>query len=115
MKCKFHSCTNDVPPNPYRGHERQFCSKQCKSKEGINTLRRKRKQMAVDYLGGKCQTCGFTGNMACFDFHHRDPVTKSFAVNRGMTMKWDTIVTELDKCDLLCANCHRTHHSYSPA
>ncbi len=71
---------------------------------------------AVNYLGGKCSHCGFD-HPSALQFHHRDPATKAF----GITSKelstpkkrpWDTvIVPELDKCVLLCSNCHFLEHS----
>lgn len=76
----------------------------------------KNKIRAINFLGGICQKCGFD-HPSALQFHHRDPKTKSF----GITAKelsapkkrpWDTvIVPELEKCDLLCANCHFLEHS----
>ena len=66
---------------------------------------------AVDYLGGKCKICG-ENHPAALSFHHRDPKQKEFDVSRKIqsTAKWEIIKTEVDKCDLLCENCHRKLH-----
>lgn len=70
------------------------------------------KQKCVDFLGGKCSKCGYNKCNAALDFHHIDSTIKKY--NLGTLMKsisFDKIKSELDKCVLLCANCHREHHS----
>lgn len=64
---------------------------------------------AVNYKGGKCQICSYDRSLAAFDFHHVDPLEKDFSISSRMT-SWDVIRKELDKCVLLCANCHREVH-----
>ena len=66
------------------------------------------KQAAVQYLGGKCAICGYDKTLAALEVHHRDPQEKDFVISA--TLNWDRIVPELDKCVLLCANCHREVH-----
>ena len=70
---------------------------------------RDRKDNAIKYLGGKCHNCGFTGNRACFDFHHVDG--KDHQWTKLRLKSWDKVITELDRCILLCANCHRLEHT----
>jgi|688.fasta_scaffold448292_2 predicted RNA-binding Zn-ribbon protein involved in translation (DUF1610 family) len=68
---------------------------------------------AVNYLGGKCEHCGWNGDISGFDFHHEDPSKKEFTIN-ALTIankKWDVVKKELDKCKLLCVLCHRLEHS----
>ena len=67
------------------------------------------KMLAVEYLGGKCNSCGWVGSLVAFDFHHRDG-DKVFAIADAAHHSWDKIRVELDKCELLCANCHRLKH-----
>jgi hypothetical protein len=86
----------------------------CKPCSGEVTLERQRdfKKQAIAYKGGKCQDCGFQGYEGVFDFHHLDPSQKDMDISRYRNKKLnDTIVAELDKCDLLCANCHRIRHA----
>lgn len=71
----------------------------------------RRKKTAVEYKGGKCIDCGFTGHYAAYQFHHRDPYTKLYDWNKLRLHKWETVHAELDKCDLLCANCHSIRHA----
>jgi len=54
--------------------------------------------------------CGGTFHQSAFDFHHRDPKEKSFGLGVAIMKSWATIKNELDKCDLLCAHCHRLLH-----
>lgn len=69
------------------------------------------KRKAVDYLGGKCQMCGITSEcLDIFDFHHRDPEEKEYSLNLLVNKTWDHMKPELDKCDLLCSNCHKITH-----
>jgi hypothetical protein len=47
-------------------------------------------------------------NYICFDFDHRDPIQKSFAVSsKSRDVAKATLEAEFAKCDLVCANCHR--------
>ncbi len=68
------------------------------------------RKRAVEYLGGKCDECGYSRCIEALDFHHlRD---KSFGISQGgFTRSWTAIEEELQKCILLCANCHREIHA----
>lgn len=80
----------------------------------VNKRRRKVKQMAVEYKGGACQKCGYNSCVDALDFHHINESEKEFGIaNKGHCWGWDKIKKELDKCILLCANCHREEHSES--
>jgi hypothetical protein len=68
--------------------------------------------MSVAYKGGECNDCGYSRSIAALEFHHRDPNEKEFAVSvAGTTKSFERIKVELDKCDLLCSNCHREEHA----
>lgn len=77
---------------------------------------RENKRKAIDYLGGKCADCGVTYPPYVYDFHHLDMNEKEYnpsALLSG-TRNFEKAKPELDKCVLLCANCHRTrHHRHS--
>ena len=70
---------------------------------------RKIKQKAIEYKGGKCIICGYNKCATSMVFHHRNPEEKEFAIGHKLA-KWETVKTELDKCDLLCLNCHGEIH-----
>jgi hypothetical protein len=74
-----------------------------RSKERQQSIKRR----AVEYKGGKCQRCGYQGHIASYDFHHKNPKEKSFTISVFKNWSFWRIKSELDKCILLCANCHR--------
>ncbi len=75
-------------------------------------IRRYRTKMAaITYLGGKCEKCGWKGNQAVFQFHHKNPAKKNFNLGNVSNKSWDTVKQEIKKCTLLCANCHMIEHS----
>lgn len=69
-----------------------------------------KKLAAIQYLGTRCHKCGEKFHPATMDFHHRNGEDKEFNWYKLRLRKWDSIIAELDKCDLLCANCHRLEH-----
>jgi len=69
------------------------------------------KREAVKLKGGICIRCGWSGNIAAFHFHHRDPSQKEFGLSSAITTNWEKYWAEVEKCDLLCANCHMIHHA----
>lgn len=90
-----------------RGYYR--CTK-CRSYQ-VSKRRDVVKQKAVEYKGGKCELCSYNKCIAALDFHHTDPEHKDFAISKdGHTRSWESIKAEIDKCMLVCANCHREIH-----
>lgn len=88
---------------------KRVCMK-CNS-DGVTEHRKRLKVKAVEYLGGKCERCGYDKSIAALDFHHKDPTEKDFGISdEGITRSWEVIQHELDKCMLVCANCHREIH-----
>lgn len=75
---------------------------------------RQRKVKAILYNGGECWFCGmkYNGeNAAAFEFHHRNPKTKEYNLGQKMhNLSWKSVLKELNKCSLSCANCHRVYH-----
>lgn len=69
-----------------------------------------RKIKAIEYKGGKCLKCGYNTCPAALEFHHRDPSQKEFVWSTMRNKKWKDVLKELDKCDLLCSNCHKEEH-----
>lgn len=54
-----------------------------------------------------CAICGYDKCDAALDFHHTNPQDKKFSITRNSTRSNKSIVKELNKCILLCSNCHR--------
>ncbi len=85
----------------------------CKSCNTTDRRERARnfKKKCITYLGGYCLICGYNKSNAALDFHHKDPSEKDFSIGRTRTMKLSKRVKEeLDKCILICSNCHREIH-----
>ncbi len=103
--CKKHGLT------PY---SKKVRCKKCLV-ESVQKRRDKLKIMAVDYKGGKCEKCGYNKCIQALDFHHVNPSEKDFGIgHNGYTRSWEKCKKELDKCIILCANCHREIHSKIP-
>jgi hypothetical protein len=112
------NCNEHLPCSEFymrkRGGYSGHCKK-CTYKKGRESLERKytsRKQEAIKLKGGCCEKCGYKKNYAALCFHHKDPSTKSFGIDgRNLRMrKWELIEKEINKCSLLCHNCHMEEH-----
>lgn len=107
-------CEKNCPINQFynrRGKENSsvYCKK-CSTIQTLSRLQRLKKQM-VDYKGGSCQMCGYKKYMGALEFHHIDPKQKDFNLSRMKQYTFnDKVTNELDKCILVCSNCHREIH-----
>jgi hypothetical protein len=103
--CEWHLCGK-----PLTGHQRRFCSPQCKNKFYVTQRRKALKQMAVKYKGGKCALCGYDRCLDALSFHHASE--KEFGIGaKGYTRSWERVKAELDECTLVCHNCHAEIHA----
>lgn len=68
-----------------------------------------RKLKAINYLGGKCEKCG-ENNPFKLCFHHIDSDEKETNIYDIRYLRWSMMIKELDKCKLLCQNCHHEFH-----
>jgi len=87
------------------------------TKQSENITRRvANKIRAIKQFDCRCHDCQSMFNqMAVYDFHHLDPDKKSSRLTNLLDKIWGTkIEEELDKCVLLCANCHRIGHHPLP-
>ena len=65
-----------------------------------------------NYKGGKCEYCNYDTYVGALEFHHKDPSGKDFTISKIKSHKFDdVIIAELDKCLLLCSNCHKEEHA----
>ena len=107
-ECKIHGITEF---NTYinRGGIRYRCKK-CAS-ISVASRRRKLKRLSIEYKGGCCSKCGYSKSPRALQFHHLDPSIKEFGFGKnGVTRSWKKVKLELDKCILLCSNCHAEEH-----
>jgi hypothetical protein len=80
--------------------------------EAVTKRRRVVKVKAVEMKGGKCERCGYSKCIDALDFHHRSKDEKEFSISDGgHSRSWERVKAEIEKCELLCANCHREEHS----
>lgn len=93
----------------YRKEKIQSYCKKCNSKEVLQR-QRNNKRRSVEYKGGKCQICGYNSCDAALEFHHINPEEKDYNPASLRLRKWEKQLEELDKCVLLCSNCHREVH-----
>jgi len=59
-----------------------------------------------------CKNC-YEYDPVVLDFHHREPSKKKYGIMYLISGEYskDVIMSEISKCDILCANCHRRLHS----
>ena len=90
--------------NNYRAECRECFNKKSYSKKY-------NKKLIVEYKGGKCQICGIISDIEnIYDLHHKNPSKKEYQISSKRTYKINSIKNELDKCYLLCSNCHSEVH-----
>lgn len=108
FKCKQDKPITEFSFRPDRQIYQSYCRSCNVSK--VDKQRRSMKERAVQYKGGKCKICGYDRCNRALSFHHFDPNLKDFAIGWIRTNGWETVKRELDKCVLLCTNCHAEVH-----
>ncbi|MFA5163877.1 MAG: hypothetical protein WC441_05170 [Patescibacteria group bacterium] len=124
MKDKDHYGRNVIYINGHNGrkysdpiqYKREWNHRNRVARQKYKTIYyRQVKIELILHKGGKCTKCfiEYDGtNGAVFQFHHRDPSQKLFGLGNKITnFSREKILAEIDKCDLLCANCHAKLHS----
>lgn len=87
---------------------KKYCTK-CNN-IAVNKVRINRKIECVMYKGGKCERCRYDKCLSALEFHHTDPNEKDFSISNSDKTSFDILKNELDKCVLVCSNCHREIH-----
>ena len=109
-KCKCGT-TDPLDFYPYK---KDYCKK-CHRAE-VKNKRWEIKKKAVEYKGGECEICGYDQCLDNLVFHHVDPNSKSDKLRMkrskhvysvtGFSRKWEKVKAEIDKCVMVCRNCH---------
>jgi predicted HNH restriction endonuclease len=95
-----------------RARKRSYAERADYLKEAVAKRRKKLREMAVALKGGACAVCGYRRCISALEFHHPDPSQKDFGISvDGSTRSWERIKAEVEKCVLVCANCHREVHA----
>lgn len=85
-----------------------WACKKCRIQNVIR-CRKKIKTKAIKYKGGKCIKCGYNKYVEALEFHHLDESKKEFLISSNFG--WGKKKKELDKCILVCSNCHKEIHA----
>lgn len=122
-KCSIKQPVNNFGPNKTRPQGIQSYCRSCMRKATLKSyekhkgryfIRAKERDAAMDaliltYKSKPCRDCGKTYPPYVMDFDHVDPKNKEYGVchMRRKRMAFSKIVEEIEKCELVCANCHR--------
>ena len=99
-----NSCKREKAREWYKANKNQIKEKQ-------SGYRKERRKWFEEYkLTLKCERCG-ENHPAVLDFHHLDPHSKEFTVSDQVwTRNPKHVMDEINKCIVLCSNCHRKLH-----
>lgn len=70
----------------------------------------KYKDLMIKLKGGMCCVCGYNKCIAALEFHHLESEDKDFNVSKAYSYSESKLLSEVEKCQLLCSNCHREVH-----
>ena len=102
--CK--DCNKENLKNHYNNNKKYYADKQ------IKTRKRNRKYIDEIKYNSKCEVC-FENDIACLDFHHLHNKKISIANMSTMGNALSDIDKEINKCAVLCSNCHRKLHYHN--
>lgn len=84
----------------YKKKNRSKITKNKKQRIKQNKIR------CIEYLGGGCKICGYNKSIRALTFHHISREDKIAGIATMLDHKWENLKCELNKCILLCFNCH---------
>jgi hypothetical protein len=112
-KCNQTKTAKHFYTRPARNGKKFSYCKDC-NKQNVIDRKRQFKLKCLEYKSSQCSKCGYNKCPAALEFHHLDPSTKDFIPSHYSNTSWDKnkdkVMKELDKCIVLCANCHREEH-----
>ena len=99
-----------IKRNIYKGSNKKTNEEKLKhkSKQVIKWKKDKRLEL-IEYKGGKCEICNYNKCYKALEFHHINPKEKDFNISTN-SFAFERMKKEVDKCMLLCCNCHREIH-----
>lgn len=81
----------------------KYCSTSCNNR----AQQKKRQEFLNEYkLNKGCAKCGYNEHPAALQFNHIDPSQKAFNIGENKRKRLETVIEEIEKCEVLCANCH---------
>jgi hypothetical protein len=84
---------------------RESIRKHNRIRDRVHRANTQKKTREIKLRSG-CLHCGFNSHHAALEFHHRDPKTKKFRLGESRNYSWKKVLEEIEKCDVLCSNCH---------
>lgn len=108
-KKKCSKCKKYLLVNFFHKGRQAYC-KMCQNSTNTERFRRFKRQ-CLEYKGGsQCLLCG-EDNQAILEFHHANPSEKEFIISKSKSLVFSKDTEkELDKCFVLCSNCHHNVH-----
>ena len=119
----FGSSSSVVFAKPPEKRKCALCGKEYLYDRKINNNRKKRchscctttrlksrQEWCMNQKGGKCAICSYSRCKRSMDFHHLDPYKKGFNIGQNWSKSLDVLKAELEKCILVCSNCHGEIH-----
>lgn len=108
-KEEFHS--NGSTPLGTKKYK-PYC-KECTNKDsGLNKVLKIKESLRILGRLYKCELCGYDKNYSALHFHHIDSDNKSFEISdKSWTSSIKSLIPEIEKCAVLCANCHAEMHN----
>ena len=114
---KFNYCTKTISkylkvnsPNYSNLTTDEYNKKRKKDiSNAVMKWRQDKKIKLVDYKGGCCQVCKYNKSIGALEFHHVDSNEKDFTIS-SKSYAFERLKKEVDKCVLLCSNCHIEVH-----
>jgi len=109
-----HNTRKDDPSRPKKARKYKDFDENQKISSRLSVWEKgmRKKKELVDMKGGACKKCGYSRCLRALTFHHKDPSKKSFSLDTRNVRctKWERLVEEVEKCELLCFNCHMEEH-----
>lgn len=100
--CK--SCVREVSKNSYIKNKEQILLKR------KNYIKERREWYNEFKSTLKCEICT-ENHISCLEFHHLDPKKKEFSIGVSVgSLSKERVLKEIEKCKVLCSNCHRKLH-----
>jgi uncharacterized protein YerC len=84
-------------------------NKKVTGSQSVINWRKRTKRRLIEYKGGSCELCGYSKCDRALEFHHLNPDEKDFGIS-GKSLSFDKLKEEVDKCILVCSNCHCEIH-----
>ena len=100
-------CQKEYSAEHYKANRSKIRAKQKERTDGLI-------KFLSDWKSARgCSECGYNAHPVALAFHHVDESKKSFSLSKVSRSRigLDKVKAEVEKCIILCANCHRIHHN----